>query len=41
MREKHAFDLFATAEILRVLGANPVFDALDPDLVRRRPVAIG
>ena len=33
--------LFATGEILAVLAANPIFDALDPALVRRRPVALG
>jgi pyrroloquinoline quinone biosynthesis protein B len=41
LRETQPFDLFATAEILRVLAANPVFGALDPGVVRRRPVAIG
>ena len=33
--------LFATGEILALLAANRVFDALDPGLVRRRPVALG
>jgi pyrroloquinoline quinone biosynthesis protein B len=41
LRETQRFDLFATAEILGILAANRVFDALDPGLVRRRPVAIG
>jgi pyrroloquinoline quinone biosynthesis protein B len=41
LREKQGFDLVATPEILRILAANPVFDALDPSLVRRRPVTIG
>jgi len=41
LREKQRFDLFATGEILAVLAANPIFAALDPALVRRRPVALG
>ena len=41
LREKQPFTLFATAEILGVLAANPVFAALDAGLVERRVVALG
>ncbi len=41
LREKQAFDIFATSEILGILAANPVFGVLDPVLVQRRPVAMG
>lgn len=41
LREKQAFTLYATAEIHAVLAANPVFEALDPGLVRRVAVALG
>jgi pyrroloquinoline quinone biosynthesis protein B len=40
LREKQRFDLFATREILAILAANPIFAALDPELVRRRPVTL-
>ena len=41
LRERQPFTLFATAEILDVLAANRMFDALDPGLVRRQPVTLG
>jgi len=41
LREGHPFRLYATRRILAVLDDNPVFDALDRDLVERRPVALG
>lgn len=41
LREGHAFSLYATPRILAVLDRNPVFDALDRDLVDRRQVALG
>jgi pyrroloquinoline quinone biosynthesis protein B len=41
LREKQAFDLFATPAIHAVLKANPIFDALDPTLVARREIALG
>ena len=41
MREGHAFSIYATRRILAVLGENPVFDALDRDLVDRRPASLG
>lgn len=40
LREKQAFDLFGTNEILEILSANPIFEALDPALVRRRPISL-
>lgn len=40
LREKTAFELRATGEILSVLAANPVFSALAADVVARRPVAL-
>jgi len=41
LRERQAFTLFATPAILDVLAANPIFGALDPGLVVRRPVGLG
>lgn len=41
LREKQPFTLYATAEILAVIAANPIFDALDRDKVVRREVALG
>jgi pyrroloquinoline quinone biosynthesis protein B len=38
LRERQAFDLFATAETLRAIDANPVFGVLASDLVRRRTI---
>ena len=40
LREKTGFDIFASADILSVLAANPVFGVLDPTLVSRRPIAL-
>jgi pyrroloquinoline quinone biosynthesis protein B len=39
LRERHAFDLCATAATHAALSASPMFDVLAPDLVRRRTVA--
>jgi pyrroloquinoline quinone biosynthesis protein B len=41
LRERQPFTLFATREILDVIASNPIFAALAPDLVERRPVALG
>jgi pyrroloquinoline quinone biosynthesis protein B len=41
LREGHAFSLYGTRRILGVLDRNPVFNALDRDLVERRQVALG
>jgi pyrroloquinoline quinone biosynthesis protein B len=35
LRERHRFDLYAPSRILAIIGANPIFDVLAPDLVRR------
>ena len=40
LREKQPFDLFATPGILEVLAANPIFGALDAELVPRRGVGM-
>jgi pyrroloquinoline quinone biosynthesis protein B len=40
LREKQPFTLHATAAVLAILAANPVFGALDPGLVPRRAVAL-
>lgn len=37
MRERHAFTVFAASQTLAVLDANPIFRALAPDVVTRRP----
>jgi pyrroloquinoline quinone biosynthesis protein B len=40
LRERQPFDLYATAETLQAVEANPMFHALAEDLVRRKPVAL-
>lgn len=40
LRERHAFRLLATEEIHKVLNANPIFAALDAELVRRETVRL-
>jgi pyrroloquinoline quinone biosynthesis protein B len=40
LREQQPFTLFATPEIHRILAANPVFDALNLDVVKRVPIAL-
>lgn len=40
LREQQPFTLFATPEILAVLAANPIFDALAPSKVTREPLAL-
>lgn len=40
MRERQAFGLYATEEVQRVLAANPIFDVLSHDLVRRHAVRL-
>ena len=40
LREKQAFNLFMTGEIAEVIAANPIFNALDPDFVKRRIVTL-
>ncbi len=41
LRERQSFDLCATPRILAVLDANPIFEVLARDVVRRVPVALG
>ncbi|MFC0388587.1 pyrroloquinoline quinone biosynthesis protein PqqB [Muricoccus vinaceus] len=41
LRERHPFALYAAPQALAVLAANPIFRALDPGLVPRRPLAVG
>jgi pyrroloquinoline quinone biosynthesis protein B len=40
LRERHAFAIHGTAETLRAVAANPMFNALGPDIVTRQPCAI-
>ncbi|AGT10426.1 pyrroloquinoline quinone biosynthesis protein PqqB [Paracoccus aminophilus] len=40
LRESQSFDLFATPAIHDVLAGNPVFTALNPDFVTRKPIAL-
>ena len=40
LREQQPFKLFATAGIHQVLADNPIFDALNPDIVRRQTVVL-
>jgi pyrroloquinoline quinone biosynthesis protein B len=39
LRERHPFALYGTPECLAAVAANPMFDALAPDVVRRHAVA--
>jgi pyrroloquinoline quinone biosynthesis protein B len=41
LRERHAFTLYGSAETLATVAANPMFNVLAPDLVARRPYALG
>src|SRR5690606_22415822 len=38
LRERQAFALYATGEVLATLQANAIFDVLDAELVPRRPL---
>jgi pyrroloquinoline quinone biosynthesis protein B len=40
LREKQPFTLWMTGGIADVIAANPIFDALDRELVDRRPIAL-
>lgn len=40
LREKQRFALITTSEIATVLAQNPIFDALDPEMVTRRTVGL-
>ncbi|GAA0592097.1 pyrroloquinoline quinone biosynthesis protein PqqB [Craurococcus roseus] len=41
LRERHAFALYGAEPSLAVLRENPIFGALDPGLVPRRPLPLG
>ena len=41
MRERHAFALYGSPQSLAVLEANPIFLAVNPSLVPRRPLPLG
>jgi pyrroloquinoline quinone biosynthesis protein B len=41
LRERHAFAIHASAETLKAVAANPMFNALGPDIVARHACAIG
>ncbi|MEM7426264.1 MAG: pyrroloquinoline quinone biosynthesis protein PqqB [Pseudomonadota bacterium] len=40
LREKQAFDVFATAVVLEVIGENPIFNVLDPQFVTKKSLAL-
>src|SRR6516162_5929719 len=35
LRERHRFDVYAPSRVLAIIAANPIFDVLAPDFVRR------
>ena len=35
LRERHRFGVYAPSRVLRIIAANPIFDVLAPDCVRR------
>jgi pyrroloquinoline quinone biosynthesis protein B len=35
LRERHRFDIYAPSRVLKIIAANPIFDVLAPDCVRR------
>jgi pyrroloquinoline quinone biosynthesis protein B len=41
LRERQPFSIVATADVLKGLGANPIFGVLAPDVVQRRSTGIG
>jgi len=41
LRERHAFAIHASGETLKAVSANPMFNALGPDIVPRHACAIG
>jgi pyrroloquinoline quinone biosynthesis protein B len=41
LRESQKLALYATPRVLDVLGANGIFNVLNPDYVARRPIALG
>ena len=41
MREKHAFNLYATQRVLDIIEENSIFNVLDKTLVNRIPISLG
>jgi pyrroloquinoline quinone biosynthesis protein B len=41
LRERHRFDVYAPTRILAIIAANPIFDVLAPDFVRRIELPLG
>lgn len=41
MREKHAFNLYATQRVLDVIQENSIFNVIDESLVNRIPISLG
>jgi pyrroloquinoline quinone biosynthesis protein B len=41
LRERQAFTIYATDRVLAVLKANPIFDVLSSECVKRQPVPLG
>lgn len=41
LRERHRFEIWGAPPALSVLEANPIFRAVNPDMVSRRPLPIG
>src|SRR5215831_11305132 len=40
LRERHCFDVYASSRVLGIINANPIFDVLAPDCVRRVALAL-
>jgi pyrroloquinoline quinone biosynthesis protein B len=41
LRERHRFDVYAPSRVLEIIAANPIFDVLAPDCVRRIEMPLG
>jgi len=41
LRERHSFDIYAPSQVLKIIAANPIFDVLSPDCVRRVELPLG
>src|SRR5262245_15076349 len=41
LRERHRFDIYAPSPVLKIIAANPIFDVLAPDCVRRIELPLG
>jgi pyrroloquinoline quinone biosynthesis protein B len=40
LRECQRFDIYAPSQVLKIIAANPIFDVLAPDCVRRIPLSL-